>query len=134
MLRQLTSYFKRNINHCCFNFLFEPPSLKMSFICFYFTKGKVFVFGVFLIRIFPHSDWMRRDASYLSVFSETAGKYGPEEFRIRTLFTQCLLSMYTLVTLKSLVLLKNFGEIHKIFEHFDYRSFRRWFGTCKKNC
>ena len=30
---------------------------------------------VFLVRIFPHSDWIRRDTSYLSVFSPNAGKY-----------------------------------------------------------
>ena len=33
----------------------------------------------FLIRIFLHSDWMRRDTPYLSVFSLNAGKYGPEK-------------------------------------------------------
>ena len=32
---------------------------------------------LFLVRIFPHSDWIRRDV-YLSVFSPNAGKYGPE--------------------------------------------------------
>ena len=30
----------------------------------------------FLIRIFPHSHWIRRD---ISVFSPNAGKYGPEK-------------------------------------------------------
>ena len=40
------------------------------------------------VRIFPHSDWIRRDAEYLSVFSPHAGKHGPEKLRIRTLFTQ----------------------------------------------
>ena len=34
-------------------------------------------FGVVLVRIFPHSDWIRRDTPYLSVFSPNAGKYGP---------------------------------------------------------
>ena len=29
---------------------------------------------LFLVLIFPHSDWIRRDASYLSVFSPNAGK------------------------------------------------------------
>ena len=43
---------------------------------------KVFVFGVMLVRIFPHSDWIRRDTKYM-------GKYGPEWLQIRTLFTQC---------------------------------------------
>ena len=31
----------------------------------------------FLVCIFPHSDWIRRD-TYLSVFSPNAGKYGLE--------------------------------------------------------
>ena len=33
---------------------------------------------LFLVRIFLHSDCIRRDTSYLSVFSSNAGKYGPE--------------------------------------------------------
>ena len=32
---------------------------------------------LFLVCIFPHSHWIRRD-TYLSVFSPNAGKYGPE--------------------------------------------------------
>ena len=38
------------------------------------TVWKVSVFGVFLVRIFPYSDWMRRDSEYLSVFSPNTGK------------------------------------------------------------
>ena len=41
------------------------------------------------VHIFTYSDWIRRDAEYLSVLSPNAGKYGPEKLRIRTLFTQC---------------------------------------------
>ena len=33
---------------------------------------------LFLVRIFPHSDWIWRDTSYLSEFSLNAGKNGPE--------------------------------------------------------
>ena len=51
---------------------------------------KVSVFGVFLVRIFPHLDWIRRDTPYLSVFSPYAGLYGREKLWIRTLFTQCI--------------------------------------------
>ena len=51
---------------------------------------EVSVFGVFLVRIFPYSDWIRRDTPYLSLFSPNAGKYGPEKLWIRTLFTQCV--------------------------------------------
>ena len=36
------------------------------------TAWKVSVFGVILLRIFPHSDWMWRDTPYLSVFSLNA--------------------------------------------------------------
>ena len=43
-----------------------------------FTALKVSVFGVYLVRIFQHSNWIRRDAKYLSLFSPNAGKYGPE--------------------------------------------------------
>ena len=33
----------------------------------------------FLVRIFPHLDWIWRDTSYLSVFSPNARKYGPKK-------------------------------------------------------
>ena len=45
-------------------------------------------FGVFLVRIFPHLDWIRRFMEYLSVSSPSWGKYGPEKLWIRTRFTQ----------------------------------------------
>ena len=32
-----------------------------------------------LVCIFLHSDWIRRDTPYLSLFSPNAGKYGPEK-------------------------------------------------------
>ena len=46
------------------------------------------VLRVILVRIFPNSDWVRRDISYVSVFSPNAGKFGPEQLQIRTLFAQ----------------------------------------------
>ena len=52
------------------------------------TAWKVSVFQVFFVRIFPHSDWIRNDIPYFSVFSLNGGKYGPEKLRIWTLFTQ----------------------------------------------
>ena len=33
----------------------------------------------FLVRIFLHLDWIRRDTEYLSVLSPNTGKYGPEK-------------------------------------------------------
>ena len=39
----------------------------------------VSVLGIFLVRIFPHSDLIRSDKEYLSVFSPNAAKHGPEK-------------------------------------------------------
>ena len=53
------------------------------------TAWKVPVFGYFLVRIFPHSDWIRKDTpKYISVFSPNAEEYGQEKLRIRRVFTQ----------------------------------------------
>ena len=55
----------------------------LAFVTHFFgiihTTWKESVFGVFLVRIFPHSDWMRRDTEYLFVFHPNARKYGPEK-------------------------------------------------------
>ena len=64
------------------------------------TVWKVFVFGVFLVRVFPHSHWIRRDTPHLSVFSPNAGKYGSEKLRIRTFFTQCICVIITNILLR----------------------------------
>ena len=53
---------------------------------------KVSVYWVFLVRIFPHWNWIWRDTPYPSVFSLNTGKNGPEKLRIRTLFTQWVFS------------------------------------------
>ena len=46
------------------------------------TASKVSIFRVFLVRIFPHSSWIRRDTEYLFVFSPNTGKYRREKFWI----------------------------------------------------
>ena len=53
-----------------------------------YTAWKVSAFGVFLVGIFPQSDWIRRDTENFFVFSPNAGKHGPEKLQIRALFTQ----------------------------------------------
>ena len=50
---------------------------------------KMSVFGVFHVLFFRHSDWIRRDTQYLSIFSQNVVKYRPENLRMRTLSTQC---------------------------------------------
>ena len=52
------------------------------------TAWKLSIFGVFLVHIFPYSDWIARYIPYLSVFSPNAPKCGQEKLRIRALFTQ----------------------------------------------
>ena len=46
-------------------------------LTYLFGARKVFVFGVILVRMLPHSDWIWRDTPYLSLFSPNAGKCGP---------------------------------------------------------
>ena len=57
------------------------------------TEWKVSVFGVFLVLIFSHLDWVRRD-TYLPVFSLNAGKYRPEKLWKRRFFRQCEIHIY----------------------------------------
>ena len=65
------------------------------------------VFGVILVCIFPHSDWLPRDTKYLSTFSPNAVKCGPEKLWIRwSFFSQWLL----LITLGGVFL--NFFSIY----------------------
>ena len=51
------------------------------------SMGKVSVLRVVLVLISPQLDRIRRDTRYLSLFSLNTGKYGPEKFRTRILFT-----------------------------------------------
>ena len=92
--------FDSNFMHTCTNswlawfYKFKASgffSVKLQFLHFYKIKvmmWKVSEFRVFLVCIFPHSNWIPWDTLYLSVFSPNVGKYGPEKLRIRTFFTQ----------------------------------------------
>ena len=63
--------------------------VRIGVIKHYDTVWKLSLFGVFQVRIFPHSNWPQIDTLYLSVFSPNAGKYGLKNFRIWTLLTHC---------------------------------------------
>ena len=56
---------------------------------------------------FPHSDWIRRDTLYLSVFSPNAGKWRPDYLRIRTIITQCIKSIFIHNIVNTSVVLKD---------------------------
>ena len=76
---------KKNPNECFHKFATNwkrtPPLTK--------NPQKVSVFVVFLVRISPHSDWIRSDTEDICPFSPNAGKYGPAKLQIRTIFKQC---------------------------------------------
>ena len=55
----------------------HQSSIKVSH--FYSLREKYPNTEFFLVLIFPHSDGIRKDTEYLSVFSPNAGKYGPEK-------------------------------------------------------
>ena len=57
-----------------------------------YTTQKVPVFGVTLVRSFPHSDWTRREREYPSIFIPSTRKYGPEKLWIRTRYYTMLRS------------------------------------------
>ena len=79
------------------------------------TAWHVSVFAVFLVRIFPHSDWIRRDTSYLSVFSPNAGKYGPE-------ITPYLDTFHTVQYCVKRFRIRSYSGPHssQIFPHLDW--------------
>ena len=60
---------------------------------------KMSVFEVFLVRVFPRFDWIRRDTEYLFLFNLHLGKCGLGKLRIRTLFTQWLCQVNKWATL-----------------------------------
>ena len=58
------------------------------------------VFGVILVRIFPHSDWMQRDTTYLSVFMRENADQSNSEYghfsRSLNLYTRSVLNYLTM--------------------------------------
>ena len=74
------SHNKIFVKHC-------PQTKRHTFKIETSTTWKLSVFRVFLVFIFPHLDWIRRDTEFLSILSPKAGKYEPENLRIGTLFT-----------------------------------------------
>ena len=53
------------------------PLLKITTKSIHFHCVSVSI-GSYSVCIFQHSDWIRRDTPYLSLFNLNAGKYGPE--------------------------------------------------------
>ena len=80
------AYFLRNVAK---NTITTRLLFKISYILNLTLREKCPNTEFFLVRIFPHLDWIRRDTKYLSVFSLNAGKCGPEKLRIWIHFTQC---------------------------------------------
>ena len=85
------------------------------------TAWKVLIFRVFLVRIFPHLDWIQKDTPNLSSFSQNAEKYAPEKLRIWTLFRHCW-ELFYLIMLKVVQKLKKY---HRIFDKIIFRTIHR---------
>ena len=79
-----------SLQNACKSFAFPLISTPGTYLNSNLSLRKVPVFEDFLVCVFPHLDWIRRDTEYLPVFSPNAEKYGPEKLQIPTLFTQCL--------------------------------------------
>ena len=75
------------------------------------VKG-VQIRNLFLVRIFPHLDWIQKVTKYLAVFSLNAGNYGPET--LDTFHTVPVLSGLRLITLfPDLIFSATFVELIK---------------------
>ena len=93
--------------------------------------------GPHFSRIFPHSDWIRRDTPYLFVFSPNAGKSGKNADQNNSEYG-LFLSREALVTHKvQLNLKKNFSMMFKpcFFVFFTFgksnsRLLYRWIFSC----
>ena len=57
-----------------------------AFLCI--TAWKPSQFEVLPVRIFTHSDWIRRDTKYFLAFSPNERKYRPEKHQIQKIVTQ----------------------------------------------
>ena len=80
----------------------------------------------FLVRIFPHSDWIRRNTPYLFVFSPNAGKYGPEKLWIQALFTSWIIPDQLRIIWKNWTTATHFylkASENKILGDFDEEIF-----------
>ena len=82
---KLTIYLKSDqdsVSHFLFLFTIPVSLFQFGQIWYRWTdtlREKCLNTEIFLVRIFPHSHWIRRDTRYLSVFSPNAEKYGPEK-------------------------------------------------------
>ena len=101
------SFFQLSPLKCLVKFMFD----EVLFIWVVYRKAKALVTSiqhchcmksvhirVFLVLIFPPSDWIRKDTEFLSVFSPNIGKCRSEKLRIWTLFTRRALFSFTHIT------------------------------------
>ena len=96
-------------------FLFLVPETSSTSL-----REIIHIRSFFLVRISPHSDWIRRD-KYLSVFSPNAGKHGPEKLRIRTIFTQHLaITFYILLYFFSPLMYNHTTSSQLYYKYLQY--------------
>ena len=83
ILKFIQDFLKLTLFPSSFDISFHFSSFDISFhffqIIVFTLREKCPNTEFFLVRIFPHLDWIWRDTEYLSVFSPTSGKYGPQK-------------------------------------------------------
>ena len=79
----------------------------------------------FLVRIFPHSGWIRRDRKHLSVFSPNAWKYGPEKTPYLDTFhvVSCKLWRINMIMLATTMLMIMLVKV--LWSYVLFRNFKR---------
>ena len=78
-----------NLNFC---FVLSRAAYLKRSLCKIFTAWKVSKYGVFLVRIFRHSDWIRRDTPYhvkVSKYGVFPGPYFPAYGEILRISWKC---------------------------------------------
>ena len=91
------------------------------------VKG-VQIRNLFLVRIFPHLDWIQKVTKYLAVFCPNAGNYGPET--LDTFHTVPVLSGLRLITLfPDLIFSATFVELIKCTFFFQVLKQESFFST-----
>ena len=105
--------------------------------CYYthHTAWKVSVFGVILVRIFPNSNWIRRDTEYLSVFNPNAAnsdqnnsEYGHFQCSVIWCIESCRMTVQNIYFIRWLerdCLLRNFPNTFRTAKY--HRCARKYF-------
>ena len=131
----------KNLKNLKWPYLFSPIKIRKSFWAIRFHSDVFIITSLrekcpyleFFCSVFSHNGAEYGEilciSLYLSVFSPSAGKYGPDNVRIQTLFTQCLLSCYSNFSRKTYLVPYKTSIIELLWKQLVGDSWRK---NCKK--